>query len=180
MKDKSEPSDFLVKYKNETYNLKRFLHKHPGGRNTLAPLKNCDLTKILSQAPPHSDAAFYLMKEYRIEPGQNNNNDNSKDLSVGTGSNGGQEIINKPNMNGGTTSIGNGYTIVDKGFKPAQDHVDKDYSYRDNATGGGTNPGDDRLEVKSEFLLLEIILGLINRWELFLGLYIRRVTRSPL
>lgn len=147
---KSEPSDFLVKYKNETYNLKRFLHKHPGGVNTLGPLRNCDLTKILSQAPPHSDAAFYLMKEYRIDKDQNNNNNNSADVTGGKGSNGGLELINRQkSSNGGSTVNRNGYTIGN-GFKRAQDHVDKDYLYRDNATGsdeGGNNTGDDRLEV---------------------------------
>lgn len=66
--------DFLVRYKNDTFDLRRFLHKHPGGIGTLSALRNRDLTQIMSKDPVHSEAAFYLMKEYKVRVDENNNN----------------------------------------------------------------------------------------------------------
>lgn len=58
---------FIVRYRNETYDITNFLHKHPGGVNTLKGLENSDMTERFMKAPPHSDAAMYLMKEYKCE-----------------------------------------------------------------------------------------------------------------
>lgn len=57
---------FLVKFKNQMYDITAFAHKHPGGTNTLKGLKNTDIDERFANAPPHSDAAMYLMNEYRV------------------------------------------------------------------------------------------------------------------
>ncbi|XP_017049956.1 dihydroceramide fatty acyl 2-hydroxylase FAH2 [Drosophila ficusphila] len=59
---------YIVKYRQQYYDLSRFMHKHPGGINTLKGLNNGDMTGRFMKAPPHSDAAMYLMKEYKIDP----------------------------------------------------------------------------------------------------------------
>lgn len=82
-----DPNDFLVKYKNDTFNLKRFLRKHPGGIGTLKNLRNCDLTKIMSQDPVHSEAALYLMQEYKVQKDLNNNYEQLVELNKSEGAN---------------------------------------------------------------------------------------------
>ncbi|XP_032589792.1 dihydroceramide fatty acyl 2-hydroxylase FAH2 [Drosophila grimshawi] len=57
---------FTVKYRQEYYDLSNFMHKHPGGINTLKGLNQTDMTARFLKAPPHSDAAMYLMREYKI------------------------------------------------------------------------------------------------------------------
>jgi len=57
----------IVRYQDDIYNITEFIHKHPGGLNTLQGLSNSDMTKRFLNAPPHSDAAMYLMKEYKIK-----------------------------------------------------------------------------------------------------------------
>lgn len=57
---------FIVKYRKNYYDISDFLHKHPGGINTLKGLQNADMTGRFMKAPPHSDAAMYLMQEYKI------------------------------------------------------------------------------------------------------------------
>ncbi|XP_053962340.1 fatty acid 2-hydroxylase isoform X2 [Anastrepha ludens] len=61
---------FIVKYRQRFYDITRFLKNHPGGINTLRGLNNSDMTTRFLHAPPHSDAAMYLMKEYEIKPTQ--------------------------------------------------------------------------------------------------------------
>lgn len=66
----SRPSDnnkCIVKYRKNYYDITKFLRKHPGGVNTLRGLENSDMTARFMRAPPHSDAAMYLMKEYQIK-----------------------------------------------------------------------------------------------------------------
>ncbi|XP_020814994.1 dihydroceramide fatty acyl 2-hydroxylase FAH2 isoform X1 [Drosophila serrata] len=58
---------FIVKYRQQLYDLSEFMHKHPGGINTLKGLKGADMTARFMKAPPHSDAAMYLMKEYKMD-----------------------------------------------------------------------------------------------------------------
>lgn len=60
---------FVVKYRQQFYDLTNFMHKHPGGINTLKGLNETDITTRFMKAPPHSDAAMYLMREYKIGPG---------------------------------------------------------------------------------------------------------------
>lgn len=124
MKDEQrEATDFLVKYKNDTFNLKRFLHKHPGGVTTLAALRNCDLTKIMAVDPVHSQAALYLMKEYKV-------NAQSE-----------EELRNREKVEQITTVAANGHGLQDMNT----DH-DKDSACRDKAAGVVDCDGD-RLEV---------------------------------
>lgn len=73
MTDQTINKKFLVRYKNETYDIAKFVQKHPGGRNTLNLLPNTDIDYKFDQLP-HSIAAKYLIKEYKIQS-QTNNND---------------------------------------------------------------------------------------------------------
>ncbi|EDW32301.1 GL11561 [Drosophila persimilis] len=52
---KGSDAGFIVKYRQEYYDLSEFMHKHP------------DMTARFMKAPPHSDAAMYLMKEYKVK-----------------------------------------------------------------------------------------------------------------
>lgn len=156
--------DFLVKYKNEAFDLKEFLHKHPGGIGTLGALKNCDLTKVLDAASTHSEAALYLMKEYKVQLDCNNNYEcNGSSVSSSllpekdpkevvemrkvSNGNGYATASSRNNSNGHlryeqqdvvVSSTGNGL------------RVDKDYLFRDNDNNRGATaaaPTDERLEV---------------------------------
>lgn len=72
----------LVRYKNEMFDLTQFAHKHPGGKNTLNAVHNSDIDFKFETAIPHSPAAKYLLKEYRVSnTSQMNNNyiDDNKD-----------------------------------------------------------------------------------------------------
>lgn len=62
-----EDSPLVISYKSKRYDLTKFQHKHPGGINTLKGLNNTDIKQRFEKAPPHSDAALYLMKEYEID-----------------------------------------------------------------------------------------------------------------
>lgn len=68
-------SKLLVRYKNQMFDLTQFAHKHPGGKNTLSAVLNSDIDYKFETAMPHSPAAKYLLKEYRVS-NQLNNNDN--------------------------------------------------------------------------------------------------------
>uniref|UniRef100_A0A0A1XK58 Fatty acid 2-hydroxylase n=1 Tax=Zeugodacus cucurbitae TaxID=28588 RepID=A0A0A1XK58_ZEUCU len=65
-----EDRQFIIKYRQKYYDIRRFLQNHPGGINTLRGLNNSDMTTRFLHAPPHSDGAMYLMKEYEIKPTQ--------------------------------------------------------------------------------------------------------------
>lgn len=77
--DQEAQAKLLVRYKNETFDLTRFAHKHPGGRNTLNAALNSDIEYKFETAMPHSQAAKYLLKEYRVSSQINNNNNNNND-----------------------------------------------------------------------------------------------------
>lgn len=88
-------SSFLVRYRNGLYDLRRFVHKHPGGRNTLDGLAGRDIDARMRAAPPHSAAAMYLLREYRVADSggdaighsptdANNNRPEPADASAGT------------------------------------------------------------------------------------------------
>lgn len=68
----------LVRYKDSVYDLSDFAHKHPGGLNTLKGLHQQDMQERFEKAPGHSDAAKYLMKEYKVCDKNNNNVVNGK------------------------------------------------------------------------------------------------------
>ncbi|XP_055528265.1 uncharacterized protein LOC129720699 [Wyeomyia smithii] len=73
----SKTTPLVVRFKDATYDLSEFAHKHPGGINTLKGLHNQDMQERFAKAPAHSNAATYLMKEYKICD-NNNNIDNHK------------------------------------------------------------------------------------------------------
>lgn len=58
---------FIVRYKNDVYDIAAFRKKHPGGINTLSGMQNSDIGYRFENAPPHSEAAKYLLKEYLIK-----------------------------------------------------------------------------------------------------------------
>lgn len=130
-----ESSDFLVKYKNETFDLHKFLHKHPGGVRTLASLRGCDLTKLMSQDPMHSRAAFYLMQEYKV---------NADSVA--------KQMKNNGSENYTTQNNGHPNSLRANGTHGSNQTVDEDYSNQDKATNPapGVHPyrgnGDGRLE----------------------------------
>lgn len=62
----SSSESLLVRYRNAVYDLGAFVHKHPGGRNTLEGLGGRDIGARMRAAPPHSAAAMYLLREYRV------------------------------------------------------------------------------------------------------------------
>lgn len=74
-----ESAKLLVRYKNETFDLTQFAHKHPGGRNTLSASINSDIDYKFETFMPHSQAAKYLLKEYHVSSQINNNNNNNDD-----------------------------------------------------------------------------------------------------
>lgn len=57
----------IIKYQNDYYDLTKFIKKHPGGYNTLIDLNHKDIGKKMEYSPPHSNAAMYLMKEYKMK-----------------------------------------------------------------------------------------------------------------
>lgn len=79
----STPPRFLVYYRNVAYDITSFAHKHPGGRNTLAGLSGRDMERRLRTVPPHSPAAMYLMREYRVDNDANNNIRNNSSTATG-------------------------------------------------------------------------------------------------
>lgn len=64
----------FVRYKNETYDLSKFTKKHPGGINTLNGMWNSDIDYKFEEAMPHSEAAKYLLMEYKVSNKTNENN----------------------------------------------------------------------------------------------------------
>lgn len=72
----------LVRYKNETFDLTKFVKKHPGGRSTLSAVLNSDIDYKFETAMPHSPAAKYLLREYRVSSQITNNNDNKFDCEL--------------------------------------------------------------------------------------------------
>lgn len=60
---KEKSTKFLVKYRDRVYNISSFLNYHPGGRNTLARLRDRVLDKALAEHP-HSKSAYYLLEEF--------------------------------------------------------------------------------------------------------------------
>ncbi|CAO1428597.1 unnamed protein product [Diamesa hyperborea] len=60
-----EKEKFIVEYEKELYDITDFMHKHPGGVNTLSGSNNKNIDNKFRSAV-HSKAAEYLMKEYRL------------------------------------------------------------------------------------------------------------------
>lgn len=64
-----------VRYRNETYDITEFVKKHPGGSNTLNGMLNADIDFKFDKGMPHSEAAKYLMREYRVLNATNDDSD---------------------------------------------------------------------------------------------------------
>lgn len=59
---------FVVNHDGKKHNIEHFLRFHPGGTNTLSVLRNADVTDRLL-ATHHSAAAYELLKDYRVDEG---------------------------------------------------------------------------------------------------------------
>lgn len=71
----NERNKLLVRYRNELFDLTTFASKHPGGRNTLDAAHQSDIDYKFDEVVPHSDAAKYLINEYKVTSHNENNND---------------------------------------------------------------------------------------------------------
>ncbi|XP_055630429.1 uncharacterized protein LOC129771111 [Toxorhynchites rutilus septentrionalis] len=97
-------SPLLVRYKDATYDLTDFAHKHPGGVNTLKGLHNRDMQERFDKAPGHSSSAKYLMREYKIC--DKNNNDSSSTTTYNNGhANGTQHEFSEGKRSNGTSEV---------------------------------------------------------------------------
>ncbi|XP_011879070.1 PREDICTED: fatty acid 2-hydroxylase [Vollenhovia emeryi] len=63
---RKDSTEFLVKYRDRVYNIYNFLNYHPGGKNTLARLKDQVLDGELAKNP-HSKSAYYLLEEFAVQ-----------------------------------------------------------------------------------------------------------------
>ncbi|XP_076766464.1 fatty acid 2-hydroxylase [Xylocopa sonorina] len=61
---KNEENNFVVTYKDKSYNVREFLQYHPGGK-VLSYYKNRSLDKAFEENP-HSLAAFHLLEDYTL------------------------------------------------------------------------------------------------------------------
>lgn len=59
-------TEFLVKYRGRVYDIRNFLHNHPGGRNTLARYKDRVLDETLEKYS-HSKSAYHLLEEFAVQ-----------------------------------------------------------------------------------------------------------------
>lgn len=56
----------IVRYRNELYDITDFMKNHPGGSNTLNSMLHADIDYKFDEGMPHSPAARYLMREYKL------------------------------------------------------------------------------------------------------------------
>lgn len=95
MSEKNE-KPFIIRYKNETYDISRFILKHPGGLGTLKGLSNTDIDERFKMAPPHSQSAMYLLNDYKVS--ENLMNGTHKEVDSDGEDENGTVIVNaKPN-----------------------------------------------------------------------------------
>lgn len=88
-----QSNTFIVKYRQQYYNLSKFMHKHPGGISTLKGLNEADMTARFMKAPPHSDAAMYLMREYKVGPAEYENHKKTKGQRQSKATENGVELL---------------------------------------------------------------------------------------
>lgn len=101
----------LVRYKNETFDLTKFVKKHPGGRSTLNAVLNSDIDYKFETAMPHSPAAKYLLREYRVSS-QTNNNDSKFDSELLNGGHVDSSSGKSDSNNIENSSTSNGYDRI--------------------------------------------------------------------
>ncbi|XP_076297366.1 fatty acid 2-hydroxylase isoform X2 [Lasioglossum baleicum] len=65
--DRSETGEdeFLVNYRNRSYNISKFLRYHPGGKRVFGHFENRSLDKAFEENP-HSKAAFHMFEEFSV------------------------------------------------------------------------------------------------------------------
>lgn len=133
----------LVRYKNETFDLTKFVQKHPGGRNTLNAVLNSDIDYKFETAMPHSPAAKYLLREYRVSSHVNNNDSKfDSELLNGTidsGSDGG----------GGGDGDGDGSDNNTTNTSSSYDQIDGHYKMNGRDNIDHLIKTDDSMEVIS-------------------------------
>lgn len=56
----------VVEYRKNPYDLTEFIKKHPGGLNTLQNISNSNIDYKFDKMIPHSNAAKYLINEYKL------------------------------------------------------------------------------------------------------------------
>lgn len=74
---------FLVKHSGKDYDVIRFLHFHPGGSNTLEMFQGSDITDQLEKTN-HSQAAYALLKDYRVRSDNDVNQESDLEVSCNT------------------------------------------------------------------------------------------------
>lgn len=74
-------NEFNVKHIGNTYDIKEFLRNHPGGVNYVKPYKEKDVTKRMVDTQ-HSNAAFYLLREYKTGGRNDTLTEFNEDLEV--------------------------------------------------------------------------------------------------
>jgi 4-hydroxysphinganine ceramide fatty acyl 2-hydroxylase len=72
---------FIVKYKNDLFDITKFMSKHPGGVNTLSGYNQKNIDEKF-QSVEHSPAAKYLLNEYKMTTQQLEMNNNELDESM--------------------------------------------------------------------------------------------------
>ncbi|XP_064552100.1 uncharacterized protein Fa2h [Drosophila montana] len=87
---------FIVKYRQQYYDLSEFMHKHPGGISSLKGLSQTDMTSRFMKAPPHSDAAMYLMREYKVSAQDHESDKRTNERRTDKLAENGVELLEQP------------------------------------------------------------------------------------
>lgn len=72
---------FNVSHQHQKYDIHSFLKNHPGGLNYVRPYKDKDITKRMKDTA-HSEAAYYLLREYKENGRDLASTSDSSDLEV--------------------------------------------------------------------------------------------------
>ncbi|XP_067006261.2 fatty acid 2-hydroxylase [Anabrus simplex] len=75
----NDREEVIVHHNGEEYDVKSFLHFHPGGRNTVEHFKGKDITNQLLKYQ-HSPSAMYLLKEYKTKDSSHRGEDDLEKL----------------------------------------------------------------------------------------------------
>lgn len=61
----SQDEEFIVQYKQKSYDIAKFVARHPGGINTLQNFKDAPIDQSFKKFG-HSDAAEYILDQYKV------------------------------------------------------------------------------------------------------------------
>ncbi|XP_068624772.1 uncharacterized protein Fa2h [Battus philenor] len=64
---------FMVAFNDNSYDLKRFLHDHPGGRSTLEKYKGKSIVQAMKMYD-HSSSAYHMMSDFKVSEGTREGN----------------------------------------------------------------------------------------------------------